>query len=287
MTRLLITGGSSYLGQHLVPIANKSFDVVYTTFQNNPLQLSSGVQLDLRDETAVLRLVAQVKPDIIIHLVGSNRPQDMADVIRRGTQAITKAAVQQQARLIHLSTDSIFNGENAPYGETAVPTPINTYGRAKADAETIAAQHPNYAIVRTSLIYGLEIMDHGTSWMVKALQAGEPVTLFSNQLRNPVWVKTLCDACLELANHTYIGIINVAGSQLLTRAEFGLKMLDWWQIQQRDTLTIAATTGNRWPLNCELNLSLVSSLLSTPLPGVDAVLKQTVRHSDPAANTGH
>ncbi|MCA9923605.1 MAG: sugar nucleotide-binding protein, partial [Anaerolineales bacterium] len=171
MTRLLITGGSSYLGQHLVPIANKSFDVVYTTFQNNPLQLSSGVQLDLRDETAVLRLVAQVKPDIIIHLVGSNRPQDMADVIRRGTQAITKAAVQQQARLIHLSTDSIFNGENAPYGETAVPTPINTYGRAKADAETIAAQHPNYAIVRTSLIYGLEIMDHGTSWMVKALQA--------------------------------------------------------------------------------------------------------------------
>ena len=273
MTRLLITGGSSYLGQHLVPFALEKFDVTYTYFQNDPLQLTQGVKLDLRDETAVLHLVQQTKPDIILHLAGSNRGADMENVIRLGTQAVVTAASQLQARLIHLSTDSIFKGNAAPYSEDAPPNPVNAYGHAKADAEAMVQQSANHAIVRTSLIYGLHIMDWGTNWMSQALADGQSVTLFSNQIRNPVWADSLCHACLELCTHTFTGIINVAGHQVMTRAEFALKMFDWWQIQPRESLTIAPSHGNQWPLNCELELALVTAVLNTPLPGVDQVLK--------------
>ncbi|WP_420629294.1 SDR family oxidoreductase [Candidatus Leptofilum sp.] len=270
MSRILITGGSSYLGQHLVPLAVQiGHTVHYSYYQNNPAIPGERYQLDVRDETAVRKLIHSLQPDIIIYLVGSTAAMAMA--IREGTGNVMWAAREVGARLVHLSTDAIFRGDAAPYNETAPPDPITPYGRAKSDAEAIVQQHPNSVIVRTSLIYGLEQMDHGTRWMAAALTNGEPVTLFSNQIRNPVWVESLCLAILKLAHNQVSGILNVAGRQALTRAQFGLKMLDYWQVQPRDTLTIAPSDG-RWPLNCELDLTKATAVLETPLPGVDELL---------------
>lgn len=272
MMKLLITGGGSYLGRHLVPLAAGTFETHYTYFQHDPLALPRAVQLDVRDETAVSRLIRTLQPGAVIHTVGSNRPADMADVIRLGTQHVSQAAAAAGARLVHLSTDSIFDGRNPPYDEKSPPSPVNAYGRAKADAEAIVQRHPQHVIVRTSLIYGLQQMDHGTAWMADALRAGRPVTLFTNQRRNPVWVETLCRACLELVTHDYTGILNVAGRQVLSRAEFALKMLDWWQINERASLMLAPSLGDKWPLDCELDVSCATAVLDTPLPGVDEVL---------------
>lgn len=273
MSRILITGGSSYLGQYLVPLTAASHTVQYTYHQNNPPLPAQGHPLDIRDETAVRALVFSFQPEIVIHLAGSNRGSQMAAVIRQGAGNIMWAAQEVGARLIHLSTDSIFRGDAAPYDETAAPTPINAYGRAKADAEAIVQQHPHSVIVRTSLIYGLQTMDHGTRWMAAALATGEPVTLFSNQVRNPIWIDSLSQAILELVNHPYTGILNVAGKQVLTRAEFALKLLDFWGVQPRDSLKIAPSSGD-WPLNCELALGRATAVLQTSLPGVDQVLQQ-------------
>ena len=123
---------------------------------------------------------------------------------------------------------------------TAPVTPIHAYGRAKADAEALVAAHADHVIVRTSLIYGLEVMDRGTAWIAAALRRGEPVTLFTDQLRNPVWVQTLCRACLELAGHSYRGILHVAGDQVMSRADFGVRMLDWWDVAR--TVSAAVRT---------------------------------------------
>ncbi len=273
MRRILITGGSSYLGHQLVPLASQSGHTThYSYHQNKPSLPAQGHWLDIRDETAVRKLIFKTQPEIIIHLAGSNRGNEMTAVIRQGTGNIMWAARELGARLIHLSTDSIFRGDAAPYGETAVPSPVNAYGRAKADAEAIVQQHPNSVIVRTSLIYSLQAMDHGTRWMAEALAKGDPVTLFNNQVRNPIWIDSLCQAILELIDHEYTGILNIAGKQALTRADFALKLLDFWQVQPRDSLTIAPSSGS-WPLNCELSLERVTAVLQTPLPGVDQVLQ--------------
>jgi dTDP-4-dehydrorhamnose reductase len=284
MSRILITGGSSYLGQHLVPLAIAANHTVdYTYYQNNPTLPGQGHQLDIRDETAVRTLILTCQPEIIIHLIGSTG--DMAVAIRQGTGNIMWVARELGAQLIHLSTDAIFRGDAAPYDETAVPDPITPYGRAKADAEAIVQQYPNSVIIRTSLIYGLKQMDHGTRWMAEALSNGEPVTLFSNQIRNPVWVNSLCAAILELAHNRYTGILNVAGNQVLSRAEFALKMLDYWQVQPRDSLTIAPATSG-WPLNCELDLRKATAVLKTTLPGVDNLLKHAQKQAKQHGTNG-
>ena len=275
MARLLITGGSSYLGQHLVPLVIEKHTVCYTCFQHAPLRLMGGEQLDVRQETAVTRLVTTFQPDVIIHTVGSNR-YDMAAVIQQGTQHVAQAAAQVGARLIHISTDAIFDGQSPPYDEHARPSPVTAYGRAKAAAEAIVSQNTNHVIVRTSLIYSLQRLDHGTAWMAGALRAGQPVKLFDNQIRNPVWVETLSRACLELAESDYTGILNVAGRQALTRAEFAIRMLDWWGVQERQTLTIGPSDGT-WPLDCRLDVARAAAVLQTPLLGVDEVIARAAR----------
>ena len=276
--RLLITGGSSYLGQCLVSLAQEQYTVCYTFFEHDPLALAGGECVDVRERTAVSQLVTSFQPNVIVHTVGSNRPDDMRAVIVRGTQHVVQAAAQVGARLVHISTDAIFDGTEAPYAETAVPTPVNEYGGAKAEAEAVVRQHDDHVIVRTSLIYDLQRIDHGTAWMSKALHEKKTVTLFANQIRNPVWVETLSRACLELADNDYIGVLNVAGQQVLTRAEFALRMLDWWDVQERETLTVGVSDAS-WSLDCRLDMGRATAVLQTPLFGVDEVLNMAAKQS--------
>lgn len=256
-----------------MPLATAAHETVYTFFSHDPLALAGGMALDVRDATAVSTLFATVQPDVVIHTVGSNRSADMTTVIEQGTVNVAAAAQQVGARLVHLSTDSIFDGTQPPYDETAVPSPVNDYGRAKTNAETAVQTHPNHAIVRTSLIYGFNEMDHGTRWMAAALQQGQPVTLFDNQFRNPVWVKTLSLACLELATSAFHGVINVAGGKRLSRAEFSQRLLDWWQVEPRTTLSVGPSQSGKWPLDCTLDLGLAQAELNTPLLSFDQVLR--------------
>lgn len=271
--RLLITGGSGYLGRHLVPLAaENSRALVHTYFSSEPRDVPGERRLDVRDEDAVMALVGAFQPDVIIHAAGSSGRPAMSETIELGAEHVTAAAMRVGARLIHLSTDVVFDGKYAPYREEDRPNPIHDYGRAKAQAEEIVARHTNHVIVRTSLIYGLQQLDHGTSWLVDRLSKGQPVTLFVDQLRNPIWAISLSNACLELAGHDYRGVLHVAGSQVLSRAQFGLRMLNWWGVAERSTLSFGPGDGERWPADCTLEISRAQALLETSLPGVDEVL---------------
>ncbi len=273
--RLLITGGSSYVGQHLVPLAvTAGYDVCHTFFSTDVINDGRSTPLDIRDEQAVHRLLTHFQPDAVIHLAGSNRSPDMETLITKGAQHIAQTSQKLGARLIHMSTDVIFDGRAAPYQETDLPAPLHPYGRAKAASEQIVVDHhKSVAVIRPSLIYGLEIIDRGTEWVSQSLAAGEPVTLFTNQWRTPIWVETLCQSCLELLHHTDTTIYHLGGNQQLSRAQFGLRLLDWWDITQRNTLTIAPTPANApWPPNTSMNNDKAKADLQTPIYGVDDVL---------------
>lgn len=277
MSRLLITGGSSYLGQHLVAQARRLPGVeralCYTYYDNDPLRGPEGRRLDVRNGEAVRRLIDAFRPDVIVHTAGSNRPAETMDaVIRQGAEHVTEAASRHAARLIHISTDIIFDGRHAPYREEDRPQPLHAYGRAKAAAEGIVAGYAQHVIVRTSLLYGLEKMDRGTEWVVQAIRRGEPVTLFTDQFRNPILVTALAAALLELAEHTYTGILHVAGAQRVSRADYTLRLLRWWGVEPGKHVTLGPSDGDRWPLDTTLDISRAQALLKTPLPGIDALL---------------
>ncbi len=276
---LLVTGGSGYLGRHLTAKATETFSV-YATYNTHADQIKAGYALpiELTNRAAVLRLITNLAPQAIIHTAAVNPggdEQDMMPVNADGSRYVAEGAVAVGARLIHVSSDVVYGGQNAPYDDDDSPAPINLYGRSKATAEAAVAEvDPQAAIVRTSLIYGLTEMDRGTESFVRRLQAGRPLVLFNDVIRQPIWIETLVEALLKLVEIDFAGPLNVAGRQALTREEFGRRMLAWWQVDHRGLLQSgpAADISHTIPLDLRMSVTKAEQLLQMSLPGVDEVL---------------
>lgn len=271
--RLFITGGSGYFGQHLVPVATQSHQIAYTYWSQDRLDLPNGIKMDMRSADSVRQTIDTFQPDVIIHLAGTNRSADMENATIAGATNITAAAQQQGTRLIFFSTDVVFDGTQAPYRESDPTTPIHAYGRAKVQAEQIVAQHSNHVIVRTSLIYSLHSLDWSTRWAQAALARGESITLFTDHWRNPIFADDLVAACLELAENEFVGILHVAGSEAVTRADFGRKLLTHWHIPITEHVNLGPDTTGKFPKDCRLDTTLAQRVLNTRLRGVDEILR--------------
>jgi len=277
---LLITGGSGYLGRHLARQAAADWQVVATYFSHpDPLAGCRAVPLDVRDGPAVARLLADLRPTAVIHTAfDMGSPEAMQSVIVEGTRHVAAAAAAVGARLVAMSSDVIFDGEHGPYGEADPPNPVTAYGRAKAKAERITAGLcPAAAIVRTSLIYGFHPPDPRTRWVVDSLRHGQPITLFTDELRCPVWVEQLAAALVELAaveGEDRGGIWHVAGAQALSRYEFGVRLTRAYGLDPVGiTAGLSRDSGLVRPRDCRLEIGKAQARLRSPLWGVDEVLR--------------
>lgn len=280
MHRLLVTGASGYLGQVVARRAATRFDV-YAAYNRHAEAIVAGepVRVDITDGQAVSALITQLQPTAIIHASAVNPGQGdeatMFQVNRAGSRHIAEAAVAVGARLVHVSTDVVHDGNHAPYADDTPPSPLDGYGRSKAAGEAaVLAVCPDAAVVRTSLIYGLDVMDRGTAGFAARLAAGGQLMLFTDVIRQPVWVESLAEALIRLVDVAYSGLLNVAGAQPLTRAEFGQRMLNWWNIPGREHTGFgrAADISDTIPLDLRLDITRAQTLLNLPLPGVDDVL---------------
>lgn len=276
--RMLVTGGSGYLGGWVARLAKATWDVTATYF-SRPLD-EPGVAwspLDVREEAAVRSLVSQARPDVVVHTAALNpgRGVDFAAVNAAGTRHVARAAAEHGARLVHLSTDVLFDGEKGGYVEDDPPQPVHAYGRSKAEAERAVQEAGGEAvIVRTSLIYGWRPhIGRHTQWIIDALAAGETVRLFTDEVRSPIWVESLAAAVVELAGLAYTGVLHVAGAQPLSRYDFGLRLLQFHGVDAGSVVPAnSRDLGLARPLDCTLDCSRARALLATPLPGVDEVL---------------
>lgn len=232
--RVLITGASGYLGRHLLRLLPADWQV-WAGFHRRPLALRpylTPLPLDLSQAEAIRAAVRSIRPDLVLHTAIARQPVDFDAVIVQGSAHVAAAAAETGARLIHLSTDIVFDGVAGLYDETAAPCPepapgqpdpLNPHGRAKARAEAQARRlHPAPAIVRTSLIYGLDPLDHSTTWLAEGLRAGRSVTLFTDQIRCPVYAPDLAVSLIELAATSFTGVLNLAGPAPISRYDFGL-----------------------------------------------------------------
>ncbi len=249
-------------------------------------------QLDVRHQPSVAALVEETRPDTIVHTAALSPGQgsEFEAVNARGTEHVARAAATIGARLIHVSTDVLFDGAKGSYGEEDSPSPITPYGRSKARAEeAVRASGAEAVIVRTSLIYGPRA-DAGdtapgeedwrswgrqTRWIVGDLQAGKPVRLFTDELRCPIPAVSLAEALLELAVRPWAGVLHVAGAQPLSRYAFGVRLARFHGVDAAAIIpALSAESGLVRPLDCTLASSRGRALLRTPLPGVDETLKR-------------
>jgi dTDP-4-dehydrorhamnose reductase len=270
---ILVIGGSGYLGGEILRQARRAGREARGTAHQHP---GAGlVPLDLRDDRVVGSLFDAERPDVVINTAYLQAGVDVGSVTRDGAQRVAHNAARVGARLVHISTDALFDGDGAGrYVESDAPSPITEYGTAKAEAErAVAHANPGALIVRTSLIYGGEAPGPQERLVSDALEAPERVAFFSDEVRSPITLGDLAQALLELADLDHAGVLNVAGRDDCDRFEFARQIAIGLGRDPRHLRSaVSAELGLRRPRNCSLDSSLARSLLTSPLRGVREVL---------------
>lgn len=222
---ILVVGGTGLLGRHLVSWASGVFGSAIATHLNTaPDDLDlDGVEwfrCNILDERAVEYLVDAMRPTSVVNAAYVQTGPNAAAVCNDGAFTVARAAQRVGARLIHVSTDLVFDGTlGRRYVETDAVSPVNAYGRAKADAEArICALDMHSLVVRTSLIYGEPWAPQER--LVSRALSGEDISFFTDEYRTPVDVRSLARTVGALVPSDETGIVHIAGDSRLNRFEF-------------------------------------------------------------------
>jgi dTDP-4-dehydrorhamnose reductase len=212
--RVLVTGGGGLLGGALIRGAPSDVEL-HATRRSTPVEGATAHIVELSDAAAVEALLDRVRPEVVIHTAYGKT--DMERDVVRATRSVAEACRRTGAALVHVSTDVVFDGEQAPYDESSAPSPISDYGRAKAEAERIVAGAlPAAAIVRTSVIVRADEENE----VVKLLRAGTFPPAFVDELRCPIEVDDLAAQLWEMAAlppERLGGVWHLAGPEALSR----------------------------------------------------------------------
>lgn len=272
--RLLVTGGSGFLGSHLLHQAQNftATGTLHCTAATSIPNVSYHV-CDLLQPQEVSILLDRIKPDIIIHTACSDQGGNLS-AIAPAAGILAAQAAERDIRLIHLSTDQVFDGKTAPYHENSETNPLNPYGTAKSQAEDLVRSLNTKAIiVRTSLLYDLRNPDRQTSQLIQTTKTEEPYNLFTDEFRCPIWVENFAKVLLELARNDYEGTLNVGGPESLNRWELGMKLLRHFDVSPTPNITKGTIqeSGLVRPHNLTLDSSTAQQLLTTPLLSIEEV----------------
>jgi len=230
--KVLITGSNGLLGQKLLHKlrVDNSMELIATSRGENRVSEQSNykyIDLDITDENAVLKIILEQKPDVVINTAAmtnvdlcEEKKSECDDLNVNAVQYLADACDKIDAHLIHISTDFIFDGEDGPYKEEDEPNPLSYYGLSKLKSEHLLQAHSvKWTILRTIIVFGVgENLSKGNIvlWAKGALEKGDPLNIIDDQFRAPTLAEDLADACILAANKKAYGIFNASGKDIMS-----------------------------------------------------------------------
>jgi dTDP-4-dehydrorhamnose reductase len=232
---VLLTGGTGLLGTALLRVIPAGYTVWATYFTSgrfDPSDAYHTLALDIRDRAAVDNATDEVRPDIIIHTASignvdycETHQEESWRVNVEGTRYLLEAGLRHGSRFIYTSTNAVFDGEHAPYGEEDPPNPIHFYGRTKLASERlIEASRADATIIRPILMYGWNTPTQRTNlvtWLLKELPKGQPVRLLKDVFCNPLAAFQCAEAVWRCVENRHPGCFHIAGRDRVSMYELG------------------------------------------------------------------
>jgi dTDP-4-dehydrorhamnose reductase len=195
---VLVTGANGQLGRSIQFIADKypQIDFVFC----------DSIALDITLKASVDQVFSKIKPNFCINTAAYTavdkaecEPDRAFAINRTGAKNLAEACKEFKTKLIHISTDFVFDGNaKTPYTENAIPNPQNIYGKSKLEGETaIQDTFDDYFIVRTSWVYS----QFGTNFMKTMLRLGAErdfLSVVDDQIGTPTNAVDLANALVQI-----------------------------------------------------------------------------------------
>jgi dTDP-4-dehydrorhamnose reductase len=268
LKKILITGSNGLLGQKLVYRLKerKDVDLIATSKGENRILNKDGyryVSLDITSKEEVEKTISKFLPDVIINtaaMTNVDACETQPELCRKlnvdAVSYLLKAVKNQElnnpnykCHFIHLSTDFIFDGENGPYDENAIPAPLSIYGQSKLDAEKLVINSGlKYAIVRTILVYGVvDGMSRSNIvlWARDALLKGQKINVVNDQFRTPTLAEDLADACILIVDKGATGIFNISGKDFMSIYDLVVQVADYFKLDKNLINPVSSSSLNQ------------------------------------------
>jgi len=212
VNRWLVTGAEGMFGRDLVGVLQGL---------NEPVIAATRQDLDITDRLSIRSVVSRYQPTTIVNCAAWTRFHEAETseaaallVNGRGVRELASICGDRSIRLVHLSSDYVFDGASRrPYAESAATSPINAYGRTKRVGEQAVLEllPDRGAIVRTAWLYGR----HGTNFirkMVRLEQTRKTVDVVDDQWGQPTWTVDLAQQIVALVRHGASGVFHGTSS---------------------------------------------------------------------------
>lgn len=249
--KILITGSNGLLGQHLIKmlIETTPYEVVATGKGDYRLPFTATTlfnyyPLDITDGVAVQTFMKLHKPDVVVHAAAITQPDPCEldpiacwEVNVTATRFLIDAAEEVKAFFIFISTDFVFDGLSGPYVETDTPGPVNYYGSSKLAAEksVMESSLPQWAIVRTVLVYGNILVGNRSnviSWVKENLEQEKPIKVVGDQWRTPTYVEDLASGIISVIQKKATGIYHISGEEGLSPYDMAVATADYLHLNK-------------------------------------------------------
>ncbi len=286
MARLLVTGASGLLGANFLSEARDFWETGgLSRSGNGPAGCGPQVKCDLRDgETARLALDG-FSADLIVHCAAwtdvdqcEANPEEAKQIHVEASRMIACWCAENRKRLVYLSTDSVFSGEDSLYSEADPPSPVNVYAKTKWEGELeVKRICPEALIIRTNM-FGWNYLEKGSlaEWFLRMLIEKKPIQGFTDLRFTPLLVNDLSRLILKLIDKGAVGTFHLASRDSCSKYEFGVWLAEIFGFKP-ELITESSSESfqfrARRPKDTSLSVAKTTDFLKQEMPGIREGLK--------------
>jgi len=225
LKRKIIVFGSGFLGTEIYKESLRRNCISKKTRLHSDQEI---IQLDIKDQTQVKNLIESEKPEILINCISKNDVDfiekdntEAMNVNALGPRTLSDVCKKINCRLIHISTDSIFDGTKGMYTESEQPVPINAYARTKfRGEEEIRNNIENFVIIRTNFFGINRTGRYLLNNIISKLKNNEKIQGFKDVIFTPLPVDNLAQQIMDVAFSEFQGILNLSSNKPISKLDF-------------------------------------------------------------------
>lgn len=281
---ILIAGASGFLGTNALLAALDQGRDVACAFHNTPISQEGvrAVEMDLSTADGATRLLDCIEPDWVLNCAAmanvdacERDPEAATRINTEVPRALASACRKAGVRLVHISTDAVFDGADGDYEETDEAVPVNVYGRSKLAGErAVLEELPDALVARTNLV-GLSAGGKTgiADWIIGELEAGRRICGFTDVIVTPLLANDLAALLFAMMDARLTGLYHVGGQGPLSKFDVAVRLardlgLDEALIQPA-RVADARLTAPR-PCKISLRSSRLESAIGRRMPPVES-----------------